>query len=94
MVRVTCSQRVAGYNDLLKRLARRFVGFGNAELDDLMQEGRISVWKALEAGVKPSKAIIERRMIGWVRYLRRLMHNDAVAYERLLSFEVDYDPEA
>lgn len=93
MAAVTLNDRVAEYDDLIKRLAFRFVGFGNAELDDLMQEGRISVWKALDAGVRPSKVIIERRMIGWVRYLRRLVHNDAVAYERLLPFEVDYETE-
>lgn len=87
---VTLNDSVAEYHDLIRRIARRYVGFGTAELDDLMQEGRISIWRALEQGVTPSKVIIERRMIGWVRYCRRLIHNDAIAYEKFLPWDEDY----
>lgn len=87
MGEATLSERVAEYDPLIKSIAFRYVGFGHAELDDLVQEGRISVWKALRHNRAPSKLVIERRMIGWVRFLRRLIHNDAVAYERLLPLE-------
>lgn len=81
------SDRVSEYDGVITSIAFRYVGFGHAELDDLIQEGRISVWKALRHGRVPSKLVIERRMIGWVRFLRRLIHNDAIAYERLLPVD-------
>lgn len=81
------SEAVGAYQDHVKRLARQYVGFANAELDDLVQEGLIAVWQSLARGLRPATLVIEGRMIDWVRYLHRLQHNDAVAYELMLPME-------
>lgn len=83
-------EAVAAYQSHIESLAWRYVGFANAEFDDLVQEGRIAVWQTLSRGLRPSTQVIEGRMKDWVRYLRRLVHNDAVAYELLLPIE-EYD---
>jgi DNA-directed RNA polymerase specialized sigma24 family protein len=53
--------------------ARKYVGWNMAEQDDLVQEGMIAVWLALEAEVNPSKEVIQGRMIDYVRALGRQM---------------------
>lgn len=88
MSRVT-DEQVAVYRDHVESLARRYVGFAEAELDDLVQEGLIAVWQAIGRGLRPSSEVIEGRMIDWLRYLRRLQHNDGIAYDLLLPIE-DY----
>lgn len=83
------SEDVAAYQDHVRSLSRRFVGYFGAEFDDLAQEGDIAVWQTLRRGLRPSTQVIEGRMIDWLRYLRRLQHNDAVGYDLLLPIE-DY----
>lgn len=80
-------QQVAGYLGHVESLARKYIGFAEAEMDDLVQEGMIAVWQALSRGLRPSTQVIEGRMLDWVRFLRRLKHNDAIAYELLLPIE-------
>jgi DNA-directed RNA polymerase specialized sigma24 family protein len=87
---IVSDEAVAAYQPHIESLAWRHVGFANAEFDDLVQEGRIAVWQALSRGLRPATTVIEGRMKDWVRYLRRLQHNDAVAYELLLPIE-EYD---
>jgi DNA-directed RNA polymerase specialized sigma24 family protein len=53
--------------------ARKYVGWNMAEQDDLVQEGLIAVWVALEADVNPSKEVIQGRMVDYVRALGRQM---------------------
>ena len=84
------NEAVASYQDHVEFLARKYVGLGDAEFDDLRQEGMIAAWQALTRGLRPSTEVIEGRMIDWVRFLRRLKANDAIAYEQLLPIE-DYD---
>jgi DNA-directed RNA polymerase specialized sigma24 family protein len=85
--------RVAGYRDLVESLARKFVGRNQAEYDDLVQEGLINVWQTLERGVTPSAALIEARMLDWVRLLGsqtgrgRKRNGDPIEYAELLPFE-------
>ena len=55
----------------ITRIAWKFTGRNGAELDDLIQEGMISVWKSLEAGRNPSKTAIKNRMIDWTRFLNQ-----------------------
>jgi DNA-directed RNA polymerase specialized sigma24 family protein len=81
---------VEAYEPHVKRLARQYVGYANAEFEDLAQEGRIAVWQTLARGLRPSTQVIEGRMLDWVRYLNHLQKNDAVAYEILLPIE-EYD---
>jgi hypothetical protein len=81
------NNQVAAYQGHVEYLARQYVGFARAEFDDLAQEGRIAVWQSLARGLRPSTAVIEGRMIDWVRYLQRLERNDAIAYERILPIE-------
>lgn len=88
---VTENDRVAAYEDHVKSLARKFVGWANAEFDDLAQEGRFAVLLSLRRGIPPSTQLIEWRMQSWVSYLRRLQHNDAVAYDLWLPSDI-YEP--
>jgi DNA-directed RNA polymerase specialized sigma24 family protein len=81
------NNQVAAYQVHVEYLAKRLVGFAQAEFDDLVQEGMIAVWQTLSRGLRPSTGVIEGRMIDWVRYLQRLERNDAIAYERILPIE-------
>lgn len=64
------SETIKGYEALLLPLALRLAGRDGAEVEDLIQEGRISVWQALKNGAEPSMYIASRRMLMWVRTLR------------------------
>ncbi len=87
------SEAVEAYLPHVRYLAKQYAGIANAEFDDLVQEGLISVWQGLARGLTPSTGVIQNRMLDWVRYLRRLEKGDAVAYERILPIE-SYDLEA
>lgn len=76
--------RVAAYAGLCEHLAQKFVGRNGAELDDLVQEGLINAWQALERGVTPSARILELRMLTYVQWLGR---REPVAYEDMLSLD-------
>jgi DNA-directed RNA polymerase specialized sigma24 family protein len=75
------------------RRARR-VG---AEMDDLMQEGLISVWQQLGRGQPVSMGVVKNRMRDWVRLLARQTGNSIPApgraqhipYDQLLPMD-DY----
>ena len=88
MASVTSNQ-VAEYLPLVERYAHRLTGFAGSEFDDLRQEGMIAVWQTLKRGLHPSAQVIGGRMIDWVRFLRRLEHNDGVAYDLWMPME-DY----
>lgn len=81
------SDNVAEYLPLVEAYAHRLTGFARTEYDDLRQEGMISVWQTLKRGLLPSAEVIHGRMIDLVRYNRRLLHNDAIAYELLMPIE-------
>lgn len=81
------SEAVAAYLPHIRGLAKRYSGIANAEFEDLVQEGMISVWQALSRGLRPSSTVMDQRMKDWVRYLRRLERGDAVAYEVMLPIE-------
>lgn len=69
---VSLDEQIRSYNPLVEALARRYTGnrYG-AEFDDLVQEGLISVWQALDAGVNPSLNVMIFAMRNWVRTIRR-----------------------
>lgn len=83
-MRSVSDHEVSIYEPLVRNLARRFVGVGGAEYDDLVQEGLISVWRSLAKGVGPSADTVTKRMIDWTRYLRRY---SPVPYEELLPID-------
>lgn len=87
MQEAVTSEMVAAYLPHVRALSRRYVGIANAEADDLIQEGLISVWQAMYRGLRPSTSVISNRMQDWVRYLRRLERGDTVAYEIMLPIE-------
>ncbi len=65
------SEQVAEYDGLCEALARKFKGRAGAEIDDLVQEGRIAVWQSLQDGQPPSASYVEYAMRMWVTTLRR-----------------------
>jgi len=65
------SEQVAAYRPLCIKLARRFTGVGNAEFDDLEQEGMIAVWYLLGQGFPVSSTAVSNRMRDWVRKCKR-----------------------
>lgn len=64
------SEEIKSYEASLRPFALRLVGRDGAELDDLVQEGRISVWTALAQDLPPSMDIAYKRMLAWVRHLK------------------------
>lgn len=63
------NEELAAWDPRLREIARPFLG--RAEEDDLVQMGRISVWRALEKGQHPTEHIIRQEMRKWCRTLRR-----------------------
>ena len=63
--------QIRAYDDHVQSLARKYVGRARAELDDLVQEGRIAVWQSLEDHRPPSSAFIDFALKSWVRTLRK-----------------------
>ena len=78
------SEQVASYEAACRALARRYVGRNGADLDDLVQEGRILVWQSLQRGVHPAADMIENRMRSYVRWLGRQY---PVPYEAMLPLD-------
>lgn len=78
------SEAIKGYEAGLLPLALRLEGRDGADLDDLIQEGRISVWDALRKDVTPNLDIAFARMKMWVRHLRR---QNPVPYAELVRLD-------
>lgn len=78
------NEAIAAEEPRLKRLAYRYVDRNGAELDDLVQEGRIAIWQSLERDVHPSNEFIENRMKMWIRHLGGQLPAD---YEDMLPLE-------
>lgn len=81
------SEVIKGYEAALLPLALRLAGRDGAEVDDLMQEGFISIWSALENGVTPSMGIAFKRMLAWIRYIRP---HTPCAYTDMLELDPSY----
>jgi hypothetical protein len=89
--------RVAAYRGLAETLARKIAGYSRSQqlgvdYDDLVQEGLISVWQALDRGVTPSAEMMEFRMRSWVRLMgaqQGMTRDGSVPYEALLPLD-DY----
>lgn len=77
------SDRVAAYRGLVESVANRYRSRHIlAEYDDLVQEGLIAVWNALERGVEPGPGYVRNRLRDYVRKLNRpSRHEETLAYE-------------
>lgn len=64
------SVAIQSYEGALRPLALRLEGRDGAEYQDLIQEGRISIWQALSRDITPNLDIAMNRMKMWVRHLR------------------------
>jgi DNA-directed RNA polymerase specialized sigma24 family protein len=89
------NDRVAEYRDAVEAIALR-VSRGavasqvGAEYDDLVQEGLMKVWQALEQGVTPSAENIENRMKDWIKHLGSQVgrsRDGAIPYETILPLD-------
>jgi hypothetical protein len=76
------SEVIRGYEKQLLPLALRLRGRDGADLDDLLQEGRISIWAAVRRDRVPSLDVAFKRMQNWVRHIQ--LQNPA-AYEDMLE---------
>lgn len=76
------SEVIRGYEAALLPLALRLRGRDGADLDDLLQEGRISIWAAVRRGRVPNLDVAFHRMQDWVRHIR--LQNPA-PYEDMLE---------
>jgi DNA-directed RNA polymerase specialized sigma subunit len=76
------NDRVAGYRGLVESVASRYRSRHIlADEDDLIQEGLIAVWHALEKGIEPGPDYIRNRMKDYVRKLNRpSRHEETVEY--------------
>lgn len=88
-------QLIGEYENIIVSAANKFSGA--AEYEDLYQEGLIALWKCppdtlLSLKEKRdgsdrtyvSKAV-HNRMKNWVRYIKRLRHNQSVSYVEMVD---------
>lgn len=80
---------IRAWDGLIAATATRLAGTqrarrAGAELDDLIQEGRLAVFLSILRGVNPGM-VIENRMKDYVKWVGR--RNDAVPYEAALPVE-------
>lgn len=79
--------RVRKYEKIISTAAWRFRNA--AEYDDLYQEGMIAVWSCPpDADPQVISKAVYNRMKDWVRFVKRLRHNQSVSYEEILEHNV------
>jgi DNA-directed RNA polymerase specialized sigma24 family protein len=64
------SSAIEAQEAMLHPLAMRLRGRDGADYDDLMQEGRMSVWQDLLAGREPQEYFAWQRMLKWIRHIK------------------------
>lgn len=79
MYRAVTSNEIAAYQQLVESLAMRYRNYPEADYDDLVQEGLISVWECLRRGNRPAAQVLQWNMLRWLAAQRRLRRGDAVA---------------
>ena len=67
--RAVSNEELATWKPRLERIAQAFRN--RAEVDDLVQEGWIFVWRSLQKGVHPTDDMIRKTMRMWCRTLKR-----------------------
>ena len=94
----TSSEAVAAYLPLVESLAHKYVDksglYSGAEYDDLVQEGLIAVWQALEDERRPGPNTVMWAMMHWCRELSRQRGRSATDKGKLWeSTAQPYDPD-
>lgn len=89
------SAQVAEYRGLCEALAARIVRPGRmsrngVEYDDLVQEGLISVWKALQKGVTPSAELVRGSMLDYRKKMGRDKRGGSTEF---VPYEEEYHDE-
>jgi DNA-directed RNA polymerase specialized sigma24 family protein len=64
------SEEIVEYLPRILAIAKRLRGRFGSEVDDLVQEGMIAVWLALDHNLPVTDARIVARMRAWNRYAR------------------------
>jgi len=82
-LRLVSDDEIAAYQAVIEGQARSLQGLEGAEQDDLEQEGRIAVWRALERGVLPAKEVIRGRMLNWIKVLARQRRGEVASVDLL-----------
>lgn len=62
------SEEVRQWWPLFETRAARLEGVGDAEFDDLVQEGAIRGWLDMEDGYVPTEQNTDRALIDYIRY--------------------------
>lgn len=79
------NDQLSDYRELVESIAKRFKTKAHplADFDDLVQEGLIAVWRALEDGVDPvGPDYIRHRIRDYVRALHRpSRHEETLPYD-------------
>lgn len=79
--------QLRGYEPVIERLALRRAARHPNELDDLMQEARILVWRKLAAGIAPTDEQIDNRMRSWIKLRSRQLREMPTDYDKLLPIK-------
>jgi len=86
---------IGEYDDIIEAAAHKYSHA--AEYEDLYQEGLIAIWKSppdtlidlrrLNDGSDRAfiRHAVEWRMRKWVRYIKRLRHNQSVSYTEMVD---------
>lgn len=72
---------------LVESLADRLSRRDRNERDDLIQEGLIAAWEALNGGKAVTEDIIVKRMEKWLRFRGRQKRDVSTSYDKLLPLE-------
>lgn len=77
-------ETIGEYEKVIAAAAYRFRNA--AEYDDLYQEGMIAVWRCPpDSDPQYVSKAVYNRMKMWVRYIKRLRHNQSVSYEEMVD---------
>lgn len=71
MLDATQKEVALWYLPLVRRLAKRYAFYSDAEFDDLVQEGCLAVCISLDRGVNPTEGYIRYAMRDWINLERR-----------------------
>lgn len=76
---LSISEQVDAYRAMVEAHAFRFSCLPDMQndYDDFVQMGRIAVWKAIEAGFRPSNLIVVQDMQDWAKTRRRQMYGES-----------------
>ena len=81
--------QLRAHQGLVESLADQLSRRKPSERDDLIQEGLIECWRAIEAHEPITPEAVEKRMKKWLRYRGRQQRDIPSSYDTLLSMEAE-----